>query len=219
MFSVRIASTLLEAMTLAAIEAYCYGEKPGRKWKPVETLGYTWGFKKADSAATVIYLDRMSLSISSTRAHKSVQPNPEAQRLKNEVMARWSPHLSMLGDFHTHPYRNLTELKDHRGFDFSPEDFAHFLADDFIWQQSGGNPVMLVIAICRMDRVRANAGRRLRSNICHYAVGEFGFWINAVAGFTNEAGARQHTGNRNSKTTLDIDLWPYNPARDRMQSE
>jgi hypothetical protein len=219
MYHVRISAHLLEAMTLAAIEAYCYGEKPGRKWRPVETLGYTWGFRKAETDETFLFLDRMSLSISSLRARKSVEPNPEAQKLKNEVVTRWSPHLTMLGDWHTHPYRNLTELKDQNGFDFSPEDFGHFLSDDLIWEQSGSNPVMLVIAICRMDRVRENAGRRPRSNVCHYAVGQFGFWINVVVGFVDAAGRRHHTGNRNSKATLDIDLWPYNAARDRVHTE
>ena len=28
---------------------------------------------------------------------------------------RWSPHLTLMGDFHSHPYRNLTEVNNEVG--------------------------------------------------------------------------------------------------------
>jgi hypothetical protein len=77
MFRVKVSQQLLEAMTLAAIEAYCYGSVTGRKWRPVETLGYIWGFRRQVQDKTVFFLDRMSLSISSIRASTSVEPNPK----------------------------------------------------------------------------------------------------------------------------------------------
>ncbi len=216
MFRVKISSQCLEAVTLAAIEAYCYGDKPGRKWRPVETLGYIWGFKKRDLNEVVFFLDRMSTSISSTRGRDSVDPNPEAAILKNEVVLRWSPHLALLGDFHSHPYRTLKDVTKINGFEFSDRDFAALLDDDLTWKESGNNPVMLAITICRLDRVRENFGERIRSNVHRYKVGQFQFWINVAVGYLDAQGKRCHTGNSHSKAALDLDQWIYNPASDRM---
>lgn len=216
MFRVRVSSHFLEAVTLAAIEAYCYGDKPGRRWRPVETLGYIWGFKKEDEDETVLFLDRMSISISSARGRNSVDPNPEAALLKNEVVLRWSPHLSLLGDFHSHPYRTLKDVTDINGFEFSDRDFESFIEDDLLWQESGNNPVMLAITICRLGRVRENFGQRIRSNVHRYKVGQFQFWINVAVGYLDEDGNRCHTGNSHSKAALDLDQWLYNPASDRV---
>ena len=216
MFRVKISSQFLEAVTLAAIEAYCYGDKPGRRWRPVETLGYIWGFKKHDGNEVVFFLDRMSISISSTRGRDSVDPNPEAAILKNEVVLRWSPHLALLGDFHSHPYRTLKDVTAINGFEFSDRDFAAFLDDDLTWRESGNNPVMLAITICRLDRVRENFGERIRSNVHRFKVGQFQFWINVAVGYVDTQGNRCHTGNSHSKAALDLDQWIYNPASDRM---
>jgi len=216
MFRVRVSSQFLEAVTLAAIEAYCYGDKPGRRWRPVETLGYIWGFKKRDEQEIVLFLDRMSISISSQRGRDSVDPNPEAAILKNEVMMRWSPHMMLLGDFHSHPYRTLSDVTAINGFEFSDRDFDAFLADDLIWRESGNNPVMLAITICRLGRVRENFGERVRSNVHRYKVGQFQFWINVSVGYLDAQGRRHHTGNSHSKAVLDLDQWLYNPASDRV---
>jgi hypothetical protein len=216
MFRVKVSSQFLEAVTLAAIEAYCYGDKPGRRWRPVETLGYIWGFKKTIGSETVLFLDRMSISISSTRGRDSVDPNPEAAVLKNEVVLRWSPHVALLGDFHSHPYRTLKDVNAINGFEFSARDFAAFVDDDFIWEQSGNNPVMVAITICRLGRVRENFGERIRSNVHRYKIGQFQFWINVAVGYLDEAGNRCHTGNSHSKAILDLDQWLYNPASDRV---
>ncbi len=216
-FTVRMSAQLLEAMTLAAVEAYCYGKRQKRKWQPVETLGYIWGYKKLEGDHTIFYLDRTSLSISSSRGIDSVLPNNEAALLKNEVVLRWSPHLTMLGDFHSHAYRTLTQVQKIVGFEFSGDDFASFRGDDLIWEQSDNSPVMLAITVCRLGRVRENFGGHLRNNIYRYAVGEFQFWINVAVGYLDENGKRQHTGNSHSKADLDIDYWHYNAARDRVQ--
>jgi hypothetical protein len=216
-FSVRISPQLLESMTLAAVEAYCYGKRHKGKWNPVETLGYVWGFKKQEEERTVFYLDRTSLSISSSRDSGSVLPNQEAAILKNEVVMRWSPHLTMLGDFHSHAYRTLTQVQKIVGFEFSKDDFESFLGDDMMWKLSGNTPVMLAITVCRLGRVGESIGDRLRNNIYRYAVGEFQFWINVAVGYVDENGFRHHTGNSHSHADLDIDYWHYNAARDRVQ--
>ena len=106
-YKVRVSPELLETMTLAAIEAYCYGNLYKKKNTAVETLGYVWGYRKQQNGTTVFYLDRTSVSISAERQYHSVTPNLDAAKLKNEGMMRGSAHLTLLGDFHIHHERNL----------------------------------------------------------------------------------------------------------------
>ena len=217
-YKVRISPTLLETMTLAAIEAYCYGNRRKQKNTAVETLGYVWGYRKKEGGVTIFYLDRTSVSISAEREYHSVTPNLDAAMLKNEVMMRWSPHLTMLGDFHSHPYSNLTEVAAEAGYNFSPEDMRELKLNDFIWEQSGDNPVILVIAVCRLGRVRDSVQDNFRNNIARFAIGDFQFWLNAAVGYVDGEDKRCVTGNTNSDVHLSVEGWYYNEAGGRVRS-
>ncbi len=217
-YKVRVSPTLLETMTLAAIEAYCYGNRRKQKNTAVETLGYVWGYRKRENGTSIFYLDRTSVSISAERQYHSVTPNLDAAKLKNEVMMRWSPHLTLMGDFHSHPYRNLKEVTNEAGYNFSPEDFKELKLNDFIWQQSGDSPVILVITVCRLGRVRDSVQDNFRNNTARFAVGDFQFWLNASVGYLDEDGKRCMTGNTSSDVNLSVEGWYYNEAGGRVRS-
>lgn len=217
-FAVRVSDSFLDAMTLSAVEAYCMGD--GRKGKSdqLETFGYVWGFKKETEGGSVFFLERLSLSLSAKRTSGSVTPNREAAKLKNEIVARWAPHLTMLGHFHSHPYRNFSEVKAIRGYDFSPDDFDLLRYDDFFWESSGNTPIMIAITVCKLDRVHDTLDLKyLRDNVCQYDVGEFRFWINISVGFLQD-GARNVTGNTHSKAAWDLVPRFYNSYGDRVRS-
>jgi hypothetical protein len=217
-YKVHVSPDLLESMTLAAIEAYCYGKTRGNKSRAVETLGYLWGYRKQENGTTFFYLDRTSVSISAERQYHSVTPNQNAAKLKNEVMMRWSPHLTMLGDFHSHPYRNLKEVATESGYNFSPADLGELKANDFIWEQSGDNPVILVIAVCRLGRVRDSVQDNFRNNTARFAVGDFQFWLNAAVGYLDQDGRRMVTGNTSAEVHMSVDGWYYNQAGGRVRA-
>jgi hypothetical protein len=217
-YKVRVSPELVETMTLAAIEAYCYGNLRKLKNTAVETLGYVWGYRKQQNGTTVFYLDRTSVSISAERQYHSVTPNLDAAKLKNEVMMRWSPHLTLLGDFHSHPYRNLKEVNAESGYNFSPEDLKELRTNDFIWEQSGNNPVILVITVCRLGRVRDSVQDNFRNNTARYAVGDFQFWLNCAVGYVDEAGKRCVTGNTSPDVQVSVEGWYFNKAGGRVQS-
>ena len=115
-YLVRVSPQLLESMTLAAIESYCYGDGAIESGENTsahvskEILGHIWGYRKIERDRTIFFLDRMSLNISATRGPDSVfDLNNRAAGLKNEVVKFLSPELSLLGDFHTHPHPNTSE--------------------------------------------------------------------------------------------------------------
>ena len=218
-YLVRVSPQLLEAMTLAAIEAYCYGdgaEDPsGAANAEVskETLGHIWGYRKVQRDRTIFFLDRMSLSISATRGPESVfDLNNRAARLKNDVVNFLSPELSLLGDFHTHPHPKKSEIvvKKDELYRFSPDDFNSFVSDDLIWESSQDNPVMLVITVCERQKASGDVLGYPHWNIATYPIGQFRFWISAVVGYVAPGKGptrrrRKHTLNKAAKVQLSID--------------
>ncbi|WP_219321152.1 hypothetical protein [Methylovirgula sp. HY1] len=165
-----------------------------RRWaerKATAKIRNVWiylGHKKEVCDENVIYhLERASVSISAERTTESVKPNNDAAFLKSQLVELWSPHLSMLGDFHTHPYDSIDEVKNIRGYEFSEIDYDSFIKDDFLWEKARGNPIMLVMTICRLRRVRLTGdGKQLASNIWTFDAGHFRFWLNAEIGYENE---------------------------------
>ena len=218
-YLVRVSPQLLESMTLAAIEAYCYGDGAGvsEHNSPAhaakETLGHIWGFRKIERDRTIFFLDRMSLSLSATRGPDSVfDLNNRAARLKNDVVNFLSPELTLLGDFHTHPHPKTSEAMVRKGglYQFSPDDFRSFIADDLIWRSSNNNPVMLVITICERRKNKTEVLDYPNWNVATYPIGQFRCWISAVVGFlAGGRGAvlsrRKHTLNKAAKVQINID--------------
>ena len=159
----------------------------------------------------------MSLSISAEREPDSVTPNPEALTLKHELMERWAPHLTLIGDFHSHSYKNLEEVKNIKGFEFSDGDEEDFLGNDYLWQVSDDQPVMMVMTICKMGKVHKKYfAESVRINVATFDVGEFRFWLNAGVGYLDDNGKRCWAGNSRSKVDLRLDAKFTNTSGDRL---
>lgn len=210
----RLSDRFLESAVLAAVEAYCHGD--GKNRVEIETLGPVWGYRGRDHEGTeIIYLDRLAVSLSAERSTCSVTPVEEATRLMARVMDRLAPELTLLGDFHSHPYANRAEVQRCTGYDFSAADFECFLADDLLWDRNPAGPVMVVVTICRLGKVHDTDARPVRNNVWQFDLGEFRFWINVVAGYLKD-GERRHTGNTRSPVWLDLNSRFFNVSGDRV---
>jgi len=120
-YSVTVSDSVLRSMTMAALEAYILGD--GRRGKTrLETSGLLWGYVRQREDATHIHVEQTSILLSSRRHQDWVDFNPVATKLKNSVMAEWAPHLSLLGDFHTHPYESRQDHVFNQGAKFSDAD-------------------------------------------------------------------------------------------------
>lgn len=216
-YQVTLSDEVLRTITLATLEAYELGD--GRKKLGLETLGYIWGYSRLDmqEETRFFHVEMSSVSLSAKRATDSVTPDDFALGLKKELLKRWAPHLTILGDFHSHPYRNLNEVDNEQGFEFSDEDAAAFLDDDEIWEESGNCPVMLVMTVCRLQKVNEKySAEVVRDNITRFDVGEFRFWVNAAVGYLDENNKRNWTGNKYSQLELNLDSKFYNFSSDRL---
>jgi hypothetical protein len=204
LYRIRLAPSLVESMTLATMEAYCFRGSRAHKKAGVETYGYIWGGKKSYSnGPTVFYLDKLSVSLTAKRSSRSVFPNHRAGVLKWQLLRRIAPHKTLLAEFHSHPYANAKSMKEDAGFEFSAADFEDFLEEDFFWETSDNNPIMLVQAVCRLNRKGSRGSGWLRRNVCYFDIDDHRFWINAVVGFLDEQGNRRHTGNRTRSVVIE----------------
>jgi len=96
---------------MGAIEAYCHGD--GFQTE-IETIGPIWGHRRFKGDEQIIFLERLAVSLSAERDTDSVTPKAEATALMAEVMDRLAPELTLLGDFHSHPYKDLESPTAHR---------------------------------------------------------------------------------------------------------
>ncbi|CAJ0882632.1 hypothetical protein AMST5_03355 [freshwater sediment metagenome] len=195
-YRIRLAPSLVESMTLATMEAYCFRGPRADKKSGVETYGYVWGTKKRTDGLTIFHLTKLSVSISAERSYMSVFPNPNTGVLKSQVLQRMAPHLTLLGDFHSHPWATQKSMKRDVGFNFSPGDFESFLEEDLFWETSDNNPVMLVQSVVRLRRKGRRRSGWQRQNVFYFDIDDHRFWINAAVGYLDAKGNRQHTGNR-----------------------
>ena len=123
-YRVKLATPLLESMTLATVEAFSYRAAKSPKNVGVETYGYIWGSKKSyGDELTVFFLDKLSVSLSAQRSQHNVIPNPRDAKLKSDIFKRFAPHQTLLADFHSHPYATHEIVRRRAGFEFSDEDF------------------------------------------------------------------------------------------------
>ncbi|MBD8653660.1 hypothetical protein IFT66_21425 [Rhizobium sp. CFBP 13726] len=217
-FRVKLSELLVESMTLAALEAYVLGDQSSRRNREkVETLGYIWGVKKVENESTTLFLDRMSVSLSAKRSRSAVQPHQHAAELKSNLMERWAPHLMLLGDFHTHPYDDLNQVKKISGWDFSPEDINFLQHDDFLWKMSGDTPVNLVMTVTKLGKVRErDQAHCIRENLWEFDAGEFRFWLNVNVGYLDILDERQQTFVDGDGAFLDLNTRFYNMKGDRI---
>ena len=217
-FTFSFSESFLESAVLAGVEAYAHGDGR-RRAGSVETIGNVWGSGWEDSktGSCGFRLERFGQSISARRTPDSVAPDLAARRLARGAAARFSPYLKLIGHLHTHPYEDLEDAKYNKGWQFSPAEFRAFLADDDLWEWSDANPVMLVLAVCRLQRVHSTMLEWPQQNTWRFDVGEFRFWLSACVGYMDEDGERTHTDNGDSRVHLAPPL-NFNYTGDRVSA-
>ncbi len=212
----KVSDSALESMCHSALETYLYGDGHETR-SQVEVNGYLWGWRRTSDDGQMIFIDRVSPSFSSKKHQNWVQPNQSAVKLQKEFMYRWAPEMSLIGDFHSHPYNDLREVSENKGYYFSDADFDSFHDEEFIWANTQDNPVMVVMTICKLNRVHDTVGKMISSNLWCWDVGEFRFWLNAAVGYIKD-GKRTNSKNTHSNAFLDLNTRFFNFAGDRLRT-
>ena len=212
--NVRVSDQALESMVLAACEAFEFGNN--NNFKSVETIGHIWGLRKEDHDGTPehIYVDRLSPCVSAKGTEHDVKLATNVIVLKDKIVRRWSPHLSLLGNFHTHPYESREELVENKGWNFSSYDQDSFLQDDNLWKSANYAPIFLVMAMAPLKKVYGTWGEATARFRWRFDVGEYRFYLSAAIGRTNRQGERCFKQPR--FVNLDLDWRFHNESGNRM---
>lgn len=128
---IMIEDHVVPQLLTSAIEAYEMGHQAHEKGKAkvgVETYGLLWGYvlpERHELPARVV-ATMATVETSALRHEDWVKPNLESLKMKRDFFQKYWPHLELVGTFHSHPYDNLSEVNDLKGWRASDEDEGHW---------------------------------------------------------------------------------------------
>ncbi|MFI8749369.1 hypothetical protein ACIGG6_05135 [Vreelandella lionensis] len=129
-----IEDNIVPQMFTTAIEAYKFSHRSTLRSKgfdQLETFGLLWGYSipaKGTLPAKVI-ATMATVETSAVRHNEWVAPNFDSLRSKKEFFEHYWPNIELVGTFHSHPYKNLSEVNDNKGWKASEGDqefWPHF---------------------------------------------------------------------------------------------
>lgn len=159
---VRLSEQAIIAMALNGIEAYSVKHASEGEAR-LETCGALLGYETKTSDGRILYqIEMANVDTSARRRRSSVSPSPLAMKRKARIIASYWPHLKYIGDFHTHPYRNRSDVfsvvqeegsrrGDNKGYYLSQGDRS-WLKDNSSICKRYGYKVGLVLTIAKLQR-------------------------------------------------------------------
>jgi hypothetical protein len=173
----------IEDIVLVALEAYAV---PRRGVAFTETYGICFGSTKsteekrlAHGKHTVRHIDVESVHIQLRAECYSNKVTYDLRSLEAqmEVAKVLFPQLDIVGDFHTHPYKTVTELRKNRGWRYSPADEAVIPTWVDPLRAKGYHPrASLVVGIATGGK-RITSPGRLKANVIRFSVNKYHFYV------------------------------------------
>jgi hypothetical protein len=174
----------IEDIVLVALEAYAVPK--GRGLKYTETYGICFGSTKsteekrqAHGRHTVRYIHISSVHIQLRAEGSSNKITYDLRSLdaQMEVARHLFPQMDIVGDFHTHPYRDVDELKQVRGWHFSRDDETNIPEWALPLRKRGYQPrTSLIVAVGKGGK-RVSRPSRVRPNVIRFSVGKYYFYL------------------------------------------
>jgi hypothetical protein len=175
----------IEDIVLVALEAYAV---PRQGAKFTETYGICFGSTRSTEEKRQGLGRYVKRQVNVRSVHIQLRaecyPNKVVYDLRSletqmAVVTKFFPHLDIVGDFHTHPYRDVESLRSSRGWNFSPDDEASL--PDWIapLMNKGFHPRISIIVAIAEGSKRITKPGRLKSNIARFSVGKYHFYLAA----------------------------------------
>lgn len=190
-YLVILSENALISLLLSSLEAYAIEKKGfrGKHKKHLETYGSIYGQHiELEDGRTLFRVEMAQTDTTAKQTMDSVQYSEEAISLKRAALASFWPHLDYLGDFHSHPYETLREVRDTKGQYLSGGDRMN-LEDN--WESFFRDlryRLGLVVTVSAMQRVRDSgkvwAGEGL--NCLEFNIGNFRLWIAAFCVYEDD---------------------------------
>ena len=188
--TIHVSDSSLMHLLLAGLEAYKmrvrHGTEANREL-PLETGGLLWGYiKDGESDMDHITVEHVSVDTAAKKKTDSVALSRHSTAVKRQLVEdRW-PNLSLIGDFHTHPYPNLADVTNIKGWEASREDIAFYEdcdaePDSWVW----GTRVFLILTLAEQHKHDSSfvepKVRKRYGNVLRWQQGGYRFWLSAYA--------------------------------------
>ena len=118
---------VLPQLLTSAIEAYEVSHRAhvrGRANAKLETFGLLWGYALPARRNVPARLVAVVATVETSAIRHSdwVQPDFESIATKRDFFGEYWPQLELIGTFHSHPYEDLSEINDCKGWRASEGD-------------------------------------------------------------------------------------------------
>jgi len=115
----------------SAIEAYEITHKAhtnGKHNDRLETFGLLWGYALPvrNNQPSRLVAVMATVETSALRHADWVKPDPKSIAMKRDFFAEYWPQLELIGTFHSHPYENLSDVNDVKGWRASEGDMGYW---------------------------------------------------------------------------------------------
>jgi hypothetical protein len=161
-----------ETMLLCAVETYWVKPK-GKKKHYTELFGLCIGHvKQRDDGAVFVNVERFVPQLRASADHESVMPNEQSIDQHLKLIDRLMPEKTVVGAMHTHPYDDLKELLDRRGWRFSTVDSLFSRGAYPYWLKQGHRPeVEVIVAVAEKHTARKHSNeQRFGTNTHSYTL-------------------------------------------------
>jgi hypothetical protein len=170
---VLIEPRAIEDLLLAAAETYVVPAR-GKGNGFTECYGVCYGSRRdhapfADGRfRRTVHVSRIVTQLRARANAHEVYPNAQSAKIHGEVADKLFSHLSVVGDYHTHPYKSLTRLRSVRGWEYSDADQEHVGGWIDEQREVGHDPrFSLVVAVAHGKREgKPVAPARNRVRVC-----------------------------------------------------
>lgn len=167
-----------------------------RKWRGratierggTETAGTLWGYFMQGSGDDLdhVRVEHISQDAMADRHASWSELSHDTTWVKQRIVqARW-PYLSLIGDFHTHPYDNYSDCIQDRGWEFSDGDYkslqGKWTAEELkMWNRYKVSLVLTIAQLHRIHEEKRWEPEVIDDHVVRFQIGEFRFWISVYA--------------------------------------
>ena len=155
---VHLDDRAVEDILLAAMESYAVSAGRGKPY--TEVYGICFGNRRDKpmhgrhpGIRRILRISRIVTQLRARATATMVMRNDKSSRVHRHIAEQFFEDLELLGDYHTHPYKNARVLRERHGWLPSPSDRADILKWSRAVREDGARPrFSLVVAIAEGER-------------------------------------------------------------------
>ncbi len=204
-YVVYMSENALVSCVLNVLEAYTVtpkGRLAGREG--LETYGSLYGqVLEVEGGPTVCRVELANVDTSTKQGGDFVDYNQDAMVLKADTTAAFWPHLSFLGDFHSHTYSSVKDAEEMRGYLFSDDDWKDMERNKNFWKELSMK-VSLLFTVAGLERA-GNKPAWWIDGLDHciqFTLGNMRLWIAAYCLYIDAKGQVSWTNDEDGSVML-----------------